>query len=46
MGAAVGGSILNKLNLGGLSGHAGGAGGNVNVMASMQGLGTRPTGGY
>lgn len=40
MGAAVGGSLLNKLNLPGL----GGAGGPGNVMASMQGLGK--VGGY
>ena len=39
MGAAVGGNLLNKLNLPGL----GGAGGNV--MASMQGLG-KAGGGY
>lgn len=37
MGAAVGGSLLNKLNLPGLGGA--GAGGPGSVMASMQGLG-------
>lgn len=40
MGGAVGGSILNKLNLQGLGGGPGG-----NVMASMQGLG-KAAGGY
>lgn len=40
MGAAVGGSILNKLNLSGLGGAAGGG----NVMASMQGLGKAGSG--
>lgn len=43
IGAAVGGSILNKLNLPGLAGQ-GGAGG-PSVMASMQGLG-KAGGGY
>lgn len=42
MGAAVGGSLLNKLHLGGLSGNNAGGGGGV--MASMQGLGK--AGGY
>ena len=40
MGAAVGGSLLNKLNLPGMGGNAGGP----SVMASMQGLGK--AGGY
>jgi len=40
MGAAVGGNILNKLNLPGLGGVGGG-----NVLASMQGLG-KAGGGY
>lgn len=44
MGAAVGGSLLNKLNLPGLGG-AGGAGGPGGVMSSMQGLG-KAGGGY
>ena len=43
MGAAVGGSLLNKLNLGGLSGNTTGSG--ASVMASMQGLG-KMGGGY
>lgn len=41
MGAAVGGNILNKLNLQGLGGGPGGS-----VMASMQGLGKATAGGY
>jgi len=43
MGAAVGGNLLNKLNLPGLGGAGGGPGG---VMASMQGLGKAGGGGY
>ena len=43
MGAAVGGSILNKLNLPGLGGGQGAGG--PSVMASMQGLG-KAGGGY
>ena len=42
MGAAVGGSLLNKLNLPG----AGAGGGPGSVMASMQGLSRATTGGY
>ena len=46
MGAAVGGSLLNKLNLPGLGGAGAGAGAG-SVMASMQGLGRGSTaGGY
>ena len=45
MGAAVGSSLLNKLNLGGLSGSTA-AGGSTNVMASMQNLGGKMGGGY
>ena len=45
MGAAVGGSLLNKLNLPGLGGAGGAGAGGPSVMASMQGLG-KVGGGY